>query len=147
MLVNTQLGPSSILPFRATRVSGIPPDGPRCNSTDSRIHCASGRQVSRRCIIRTPGQGAGGASDVEEQGTFGKANDFFHLSSVPIANYLGRIITTLMTSVFLVIPLAEQRWVPSSHPLRRVIPTVSSMKSADLQIMLVSIHCPTSPPL
>lgn len=47
-----------------------------------------------------------GASSIEAQGAFGHANILSHQNSAPIANFLGRLITTLMTGVFLIVPLA-----------------------------------------
>lgn len=45
-----------------------------------------------------------GASGVESQATHGDC--LSHQNSAPIANFLGRLITTVMTGVFLVVPLA-----------------------------------------
>ncbi|KAI3392457.1 hypothetical protein diail_5701, partial [Diaporthe ilicicola] len=53
-------------------------------------------RLSRRCSAR----------GVEAQGTLGRAGSFSHQNSAYIANCIGRFITTLMTSFFLVVPLA-----------------------------------------
>lgn len=55
------------------------------------------RKLSRRC-------GAGGVEG--SQRALGRADGLSHQNSAPIANFLGRLITTLMTGVFLVVPLA-----------------------------------------
>ncbi|KAJ0108752.1 hypothetical protein J7T55_011243 [Diaporthe amygdali] len=53
-------------------------------------------KLSRRC----------GTSGVEAQLALGRAGRFSHQNSAPIANFLGRLIATLMTCLFLVVPLA-----------------------------------------
>lgn len=52
--------------------------------------------LSRRC----------GASGVEAQAALGRADSFSHQNSAPLSNFLGRLLTTLVTGVFLVVPLA-----------------------------------------
>lgn len=54
------------------------------------------RKLSRRC----------GARGVEAQAVLGRADSFSHQNSAPLSNFIGRLITTLMTGVFLVVPLA-----------------------------------------
>lgn len=48
----------------------------------------------------------GEASGVEAQGTLRGADSFTSQNSATIANLLGRLITTLLTALFLVVPLA-----------------------------------------
>lgn len=47
-----------------------------------------------------------GASGVEAQAVLAGADNLSHQNSAPIANFLGRLITTLLTGLFLVVPLA-----------------------------------------
>lgn len=54
-------------------------------------------KLSRRC-------GAGGVEG--GQRALGRADSLSHQNSAPIANFLGRLIITIVTSVFLVVPLA-----------------------------------------
>lgn len=47
-----------------------------------------------------------GASGVEAQLSLGRTGSFSHQNSAPIANVFGRLITTLLTGLFLVVPVA-----------------------------------------
>lgn len=46
------------------------------------------------------------ANGVEAQRTFGRTGSFSHQNSAPIANFIGRLFATVVTAVFLVVPLA-----------------------------------------
>ncbi|KAH8747045.1 hypothetical protein F5883DRAFT_653764 [Diaporthe sp. PMI_573] len=53
-------------------------------------------KLSRRCR----------ASGVEAQLALGRAGSFSHQNSASIANFVGRLIATLITGLFLIVPLA-----------------------------------------
>lgn len=94
-------------------------------------------RLSRRC----------GASAVEAQGALGRADSSSYQNSATISNILGRLISTLVTGLFLVVPLVVLR--PDSIPtLQLVVVAVcillfsflvaTMMKASNFEMMAVA---------
>lgn len=88
-----------------------------------------------------------GAGGVEAQGATDRADSFSHQNSAPISNLLGRLITTLMTGVFLVVPLvvltpkstsASQLVVVAVCILVFSFLVATMMKASNFEMMAVS---------
>jgi hypothetical protein len=94
-------------------------------------------KLSKRC----------GASGVEAQLALGRAGSFSHQNSAPIANFVGRLIATLMTGLFLIVPLAILSPKSPSH-MQLVVVAVcilmfsflvaTMMRASNFEMMAVS---------
>lgn len=88
-----------------------------------------------------------GANGVEAQGALGTADSSSHQNSAPIANFLRRLVTTVMTGLFLAVPLAIlSPTAPSDMQLVVVAVCILSfsflvatmMKASNFEMMAVS---------
>jgi hypothetical protein len=94
-------------------------------------------KLSRRCR----------ASGVEAQLALGRAGSFSHQNSASIANFVGRLIATLITGLFLIVPLAILSPRSPSHMQLIVVAVrilafsflvATMMKASNFEMMAVS---------